>query len=1046
MLTRIEAGEGRAILALMAVNAASGIANCLVLSAAFALFFQRFAAEQLAIVYIANAAVIVAASALFLRLARRLTIGAALSGLSAALALLAWVAAILLRDNAADWLVFVLPILFQLMFVLGNLVIWNLAGRMFDVRQGRRLFGLVNTGYWIGAVGIGLAVKPLTPLMGLAGLLWPAALAASMAAIGVALVTRRYRARIADAKPSAGGARSPLAVALKDGHALLVFAVTACVWFAFYVIDNIFYERAHAIYADPADLAGFIGLYMAANGIVTIATTAIGSGPLIQALGVPRALLATPILLALLCLVMAATGISAGEGLLMFVLAAATRLIDVAAMGAVNQPAMNLTYQPLPASLRTGVQTLADGIVQPLAIGASGLLLLWLRQGLGAHSTTLALVALAVLALWGLSAAGLGASYRRRFAALLKARAYDAGAETRLPIDRDAIAVLRDAACGGDPAAALYAVETLMQQAPLALLALLPDLARHPDDQVRQAVLPHLAAAEPELLREIARADPALRIRADALLRLAESHGRGEPVVAAALQSRDWTLRRAALLGIAARPGAEDSAFVAGQVTALLAAADPASRCAALALIGTAELAGFDDALMRALRDPDPAIREAALAACGDLQLLAMWPAVAAQLEEPRSRRAAIRALAKGGADAVPAVAAFATDGARSVIARHAACALLGRIAGAESQSALIALLDDSNPALRQAALEALARSANEMDAEFEAERQNLLARELDDAGEIAALAVAWAGMEPVASAMVASHADARRRVLLLIGLGRDMAAMQRAIAALVRPEAGAMPTAGRAAALELVEMWSSPRLRQRILAQFGPVAPRRADQAGEDVLQTLLRRRPRWAGPWIMACAIASLQARGLDEGSRAAIESMAESPDRALRDAALRALARARDETGSTTEVGMVSVVERVLLLKSSHFFSGVPESLLAGIAASLEEMPVAAGAVIVAEGAVEQAMYVIARGRVEVRHGASGLASLEAGEVFGELALLDPAPRSATVAAAEDALLLRLDGPVFQDLLADHGEMALAIIRELVQRLRATTARVQ
>lgn len=139
------------------------------------------------------------------------------------------------------------------------------------------------------------------------------------------------------------------------------------------------------------------------------------------------------------------------------------------------------------------------------------------------------------------------------------------------------------------------------------------------------------------------------------------------------------------------------------------------------------------------------------------------------------------------------------------------------------------------------------------------------------------------------------------------------------------------------------------------------------------------------------------------------------------------------------------MVSVVERVLLLKSSNFFAGVPESLLAGIAASLEEVPVSAGATIVSEGAIDQSMYVIARGRMEARHNDATLSTMDAGEVFGELALLDPAPRSATVAALEDGLLLKLAGPVFQDLLADHGEMALAIIRELVQRLRATTARI-
>ena len=1036
MLIRVEAGEGRAILALMAINVASGIANCLVLSAAFALFFQRFAADQLAIVYVANAGVIVAGSTAFLRLSQRFAIGAALSGLSAALAAFAWLAAILLQAGTPDWLIFALPILFQVMFVLGNLVIWNLAGRMFDVRQGRRLFGLVNTGYWIGAVGIGLAVKTLTPAMGLAGLLWPAALAASCAALGVALATRSYRARIGDAKPAASGGRSPLATALRDRHALLVFAVTACVWFAFYVIDNIFYERAHAIYADPAALAGFIGVYMAANGIVTIAITAIGSGPLIQALGVPRALLVTPILLALLCVAMASTGFTAGEGLLMFVLAATTRLADVAAMGAVNQPAMNLTYQPLPVLMRTGVQTLAEGIVQPLAIGASGLLLLWLRQGLGAQSTMLAFVALAILALWALCAGGLGASYRLRFAALLKARAYDHAADTTLPLDRDAIATLGEAARGGTPATALYAIDVLLQQAPLALLALLPDLARHPAPVVRAAILPHLANAEPELLRDLARGDAAPEVRLPALTLLAEMAGRADPVIVAALAATDWAALRAALLGMAHRSGADDTAYVADQVTRWLAGDDVAARCAALELIGAAQLAGFDDRLRDALRDADPAIRAAALTACGEWQLLGLWPDVAALLDQPRSRRAAARVLAQAGTDAVAALAAVAQDAGRSTIARADAIALLGRASGAEAARALWVLLDAADPDLRLVALQALARGGGDLDPDRAHRRAALLTQELDDAAEIAGLGRAAAA--PLDTALAGSRADCKRRVLLLLGLGRDAAAMRRAIPLLAGAETKELR--GRAAALELVEMWAPPALRDRILALFS-AEPCGGGQPVTDVAAALLRSRPRWANDWVLACAAASLA-----DGAAENLQSLMDTPDPALSDAVRRALARRSNETESRKEQAMVSVVERVLLLKSSNFFSGVPEALLAGIAASLEEMPVAAGATIVAEGTVEQAMYLIARGKVDVRHGAAGLAQLEAGDVFGELALLDPAPRSATVSAAEDGLLLRLDGAAFQDLLADHGEMALAIIRELVQRLRATSARLQ
>ncbi|HWA47792.1 MAG TPA: cyclic nucleotide-binding domain-containing protein [Dongiaceae bacterium] len=990
MLVKIEAGEGRPILALMLINMATGVANCLVLSAAFALFFQRFAAEQLAVVYVVNAGVIVAGSALFLWLTRRFAVGASLTGLSASLAVLVWIAAILLMRGAPAWLIFALPILFQTIFVLGNLVIWSLAGRLFDVRQGRRLFGLINTGYWIGVVTIGIAVRFLVPHTGLAGLLPPAAVAATLASIGMLLVTRRYTTRIGGATAQGAKDRTPLSRVLKDSHALLVFATTACVWLAFYVIDNIFYERAHAVYASAADLAGFLGFYNALGGVITIAITAIGSGVLIQALGVPRSLLVTPAILVLLCVAMLGCGLSAGEGFLLFILAAATRLIDVAAMGAVNQPSLNLTYQPLPASLKMSVQTIAEGIMQPLAIGLAGLLLLALRQGLDLSSTQLAIVALVIVALWCLWATRLGASYRKRFAALLKARAYDSNAETRLPIDKAAVAILSETARTGEPAAALYAIETLLQQAPMALLSALPELARNPSNEVRLAIVPHVAAVEPDLLRAMTD-DPSPDVRAAALRALAEANGQRHPSVEAALHSSDLALRQAALSGLAARHDA--TMFVRQEVRAWLRSGEPTARRAALQVAGI--------------------LRDATL-----------WPEVAALLDAPGLRGAAMRALSQGGDDAGCAVAAVAINPQTPVPARASACAVLGRLGNAAAHDALGQMLDDPECAIRDAALEAFTRLRF---VEIDARRPALIARELDDIAAMSGLA----DSDAVVTALLA----AKRRLLLLLSLGHDPAAMQRAIPLLLAPLGDA--DRNRAAALELVEMWSPQHLRARILALFGKAAES-VDQPTGATARALVQDAPRWATSWVMAWALTQLP-RSDDATLRGIVQPMAMATDPALRDAARRWLGN------STTETSMVSVVERVLLLKSSNFFAGVSDSLLAGIAASLEEVPVTSGAMVVSEGAIDQSMYVIARGRMEARHNDASLSTMEAGEVFGELALLDPAPRSATVVALEDGLLLKLAGPVFQDLLADHGEMALAIIRELVQRLRATTARM-
>jgi CRP-like cAMP-binding protein len=61
------------------------------------------------------------------------------------------------------------------------------------------------------------------------------------------------------------------------------------------------------------------------------------------------------------------------------------------------------------------------------------------------------------------------------------------------------------------------------------------------------------------------------------------------------------------------------------------------------------------------------------------------------------------------------------------------------------------------------------------------------------------------------------------------------------------------------------------------------------------------------------------------------------------------------------------------------------------------------------------------------------------LGARDVFGEMALLDPEPRSATVTAVEDTALLRLDQASFQELLEERSEVARSIIKVLTRRLR-------
>ncbi|MFV9507002.1 MAG: cyclic nucleotide-binding domain-containing protein [Oscillochloridaceae bacterium umkhey_bin13] len=133
------------------------------------------------------------------------------------------------------------------------------------------------------------------------------------------------------------------------------------------------------------------------------------------------------------------------------------------------------------------------------------------------------------------------------------------------------------------------------------------------------------------------------------------------------------------------------------------------------------------------------------------------------------------------------------------------------------------------------------------------------------------------------------------------------------------------------------------------------------------------------------------------------------------------------------------MLSVLERVLVLKAVTLFAATPDPVLYEIAALVSEEEHAAGSVVVAQGASGSSMYVVVAGRLRVYDGPRTLNHLESRAVFGEMALLDPEPRAASVTALEDSLLLRIDHAPFHELLADRSEVAQSLIRILAGYVR-------
>lgn len=127
-------------------------------------------------------------------------------------------------------------------------------------------------------------------------------------------------------------------------------------------------------------------------------------------------------------------------------------------------------------------------------------------------------------------------------------------------------------------------------------------------------------------------------------------------------------------------------------------------------------------------------------------------------------------------------------------------------------------------------------------------------------------------------------------------------------------------------------------------------------------------------------------------------------------------------------------------------SPLFAALDSEAAAALRSSMTEQSTPRGTVIFPEGEIGDHMYVILEGKVKLGHASpdgreSLMAVLGPGEIFGELSLFDPGPRTATATALTDARILALGNTSLHPWLAGRPEVAEALLAALARRLRRT-----
>jgi CRP-like cAMP-binding protein len=123
----------------------------------------------------------------------------------------------------------------------------------------------------------------------------------------------------------------------------------------------------------------------------------------------------------------------------------------------------------------------------------------------------------------------------------------------------------------------------------------------------------------------------------------------------------------------------------------------------------------------------------------------------------------------------------------------------------------------------------------------------------------------------------------------------------------------------------------------------------------------------------------------------------------------------------------------------------FSSCTPAEIAAIDAVAQEHEFAAGQIIVTQGTPGQAFYLILSGKVELVRDENLLGSYGPGDFFGDMSLLDQAPRSATVRAVEPTVCLMLSSWDFKSMLEKNPAVAIKLLEVLSRRLRVADERL-
>jgi AAA family ATP:ADP antiporter len=809
------------------------------------IFLHKFSVMDIPYVNIIIGVIIGFVVAVYIRIASKLSqvwlVSGCLLFFIANILLLWWTVRV--QWTPAPWVFYVWTSMFGIII---TTQVWTVANSVLDLRQAKRIFPLVSSGGILGGAVGGLIAARLVKSIGTDNLMLVLVPLLFLAIALVQVLVRRYSlaGRSDQATQRSGESRKAFrAVAktvLASPYLRLIVGLLALAAIVTLILDFQFKIVIQNAFRGKDQLTAFFASFYAYLAIGAFLLQVIAGSRIVEKFGVRVTLFILPVALILGTTTLVAFPLALWAG-------GVLKGSDYTLRYSIDRATTELLYVPLPQSVKTEIKAFIDMIVQRLADGLAGLMLVLVTRVLHQGQVGVGVFNLMLLAVW------LWVAWRARkeYVTTIRSRITDRPDMPKSTIrnvfdNQVSIATLKSMLASRDEEVVLYAMD-------MAVALGRPNwitrgLLTHSSARVRLKALESTPLTEQELLERV-RQDSDSTVRASAILRAAAvsaTVGQHLPALTRFLESPDIRVRMSALAGLARQPDGSSTGTIKKALDQIAAELEPNSPqwkeiAEALGDIAHPEAV---DLHLRLLQHADAPVRKAALLSAGRAGHRELVPFLVPMLRDARWAADVRLSLREYGPRILGTLADTFKDPSENIEVRRSIPLVLAYVPQQESVDILLDGLFDYDGLLRYRAIRALGKlRLLDPDLHFDPQKVSLRLREeaentLWTQQALAALYPSDASSDLLAQLLKDKISRGKDRVFRLLALELPPATAIASLLAMTEDD-----RLRRAAVAEFLDNVLPGNLRDYVLPVIEPKAKfSRSKQGVPQILEACLR------------------------------------------------------------------------------------------------------------------------------------------------------------------------------------------------------------